>query len=65
VHVRRSIAGIADRLVNLVVPRVTAGACACGDRWVDACGKCGSHKAHLWQASCDCSKNTLLGCVSC
>ncbi|NEA31288.1 hypothetical protein [Streptomyces sp. SID13031] len=62
---RKTVQRLADRMVSAVAPKATAGACPCGDTYVGYCGGCGSRRAHLYRTSCDCSRTTSIGCVSC
>ena len=53
----RKLSRLADRLVAAVVPKTSAGACACNDCWCATGGR--------WCcANCDCSKVTCYGTCS-
>lgn len=44
----RLIAPIADRLLSIVVPRITAGACCPADTHKVACNGCARNSQHIW-----------------
>lgn len=56
---RSVIENVADRLVSLVVPKATAGACPCGDCWDGFCGGggCPTGFYQRFCSSCDCSRH--------
>jgi hypothetical protein len=63
-----TIGRLADRLLGAIVPKTSAGACACNDYWcTDYYGRgCPPGKRNRrCHASCDCSKVTCAPCGSC
>jgi hypothetical protein len=59
------VGAVADRLINLMVPRATAGACACNDCYqTDNCSGagCPMGTAPYYCTNCDCSVTRLVGC---
>lgn len=56
--IRLLIGSVADRLMSLVVPRTTAGACPCGDCYQGYCGGGGCPRGfyQIFCTSCDCSR---------
>ncbi|TWD82531.1 hypothetical protein FB561_3664 [Kribbella amoyensis] len=65
---RSAIGALADRLVTAVVPRSTAGACACGDTFWSACkayAECPYARKALVRMSCDCRSYTIIQCDFC
>ncbi|WP_328329882.1 hypothetical protein OHA70_07265 [Kribbella sp. NBC_00382] len=62
---RTTVQRLADRLVSSVLPKTTAGACPCNDTYTGYCNRECPGKKGLFRTNCDCSKTTLIGCVSC
>ncbi len=63
----RAIIGMADRLVGLMVPKTTAGACPCGD--CVTVGTCGTHGCPTFRVAricytCDCQVRSK-SCLAC
>lgn len=53
---------LADRLVSMVVPKTTAGACACNGCEYEIYTRCASRCARVCR-NCDCSR--IIGTPSC
>jgi hypothetical protein len=65
----RLVTTVADRLLSVVVPRVTAGACCPPDPWVQEC-YCSNHTIYVKTCSYTCAciahcggcRNADIGC---
>jgi hypothetical protein len=53
----------ADRLLDLLVPKTTAGACPCNDSYCTPY-QCAPGKVRTARTNCDCSKTTYSACYS-
>jgi hypothetical protein len=56
---------LADRMLNLVVPRARAGACPCGDAYYQFCycnWATGAAMHKLCHTTCDCSSTVCGSC---
>lgn len=61
---RGALTKVADRLVQRVVPKAEAGACACGDCWLGPCGspcKPGTYRPY-YCSNCNCSSTWVVNC---
>lgn len=63
---RGALTKVADKLVQRVVPKADAGACACGDCWLGPCGSpCASNRRPRYCSNCNCSKTWVNSCNAC
>lgn len=57
----KTLGRMTDRLLAVLVPKTTAGACACNDSWCTGY-YCPRGKVATCRANCDCSKVTCGTC---
>lgn len=57
----KTLGRMSDRLLAVLVPKTSAGACACGDMWCSTSG-CARGKVKTCRANCDCS---IVKCEAC
>ena len=60
----RFVASIADRMLAMVVPRATAGACCPPDPWKQSCG-CHSSTHTIWVKNCSYNCACQVFCGTC
>jgi len=56
----KMLGALADRLVGSIVPKTTAGACACNDSFYSPCG---TNKCKLCRSNCNCTVTTCSACI--
>lgn len=60
---RSTLNKLADRLVNLVVPKTTAGACACNNWEYECFSGCRNFRCARVHRNCNCSQINGWSCV--